>query len=160
LSRQVLTAESELRQHSEVPVPIRDEESELAQRLAEALVEETLAGFSRRSGVPESNLRAYMKRGVKPGLDHLVAMADAANVSIEWLATGRGPRQRQAPAGATIDLDRLQRAVAAVQEGVQGSGTLPDPARYARLVAAAYGMLGTPGTAGDQVVQLIRAALA
>lgn len=50
--------------------------------------------FSRRCGFKESVLRGYLFEGKKPGLDYLVAMANAASVNIEWLATGKGPKTR------------------------------------------------------------------
>ena len=73
---------------------IQNIESDFRDRLVEAIAGEPVAAFGRRCGTSESLLRGYLKNGNKPGLDHLVAIADTANVNIEWLATGRGPKQR------------------------------------------------------------------
>jgi transcriptional regulator with XRE-family HTH domain len=49
------------------------------------------AALSERSGVPSRNLSNYLSgRGMRVAA--LVALADAAGVSVEWLACGRGPR--------------------------------------------------------------------
>jgi phage repressor protein C with HTH and peptisase S24 domain len=59
-------------------------------RLLFALKGENLHAFGKRSGVKENNLRRYLG-GTIPGMDKLVAIAEAAQVSIDWLATGRNP---------------------------------------------------------------------
>ena len=64
---------------------------EVAQRLKQA-VESTggPSSVSRRSGIPLATLRTYLNgRDVRLGA--LVALADACGVTVEWLATGRGP---------------------------------------------------------------------
>ena len=73
---------------------IQKNESDFKSRLLEAINGESISSFSRRCGAGESLLRGYLKQGNKPGVDHLIAIADAANVNIEWLAAGRGPKQR------------------------------------------------------------------
>ncbi len=42
------------------------------------------------SGVPESTLQQYADQQLPPRSDILIKLARAANVSIEWLATGQG----------------------------------------------------------------------
>lgn len=39
-------------------------------------------------------MRGYLVEGKKPGLDYLVAIADAGGVTVDWLATGRPPKTR------------------------------------------------------------------
>lgn len=133
----------------------------LAARLASLIGDEPQTTFARRCGFSESTLRNYLD-GADPSRSRLVAIADACDVSIEWLATGRGARERRpvAPAagGAFDDLERLTRAVAAVQEGLQASGRTFAPDRYAQLVAAAYQLMAAPGTTTAQIVQFIKAA--
>ncbi len=46
--------------------------------------------FARACGVSESAIRKWHGGNSEPTREKLVAMAEAANVSIEWLATGRG----------------------------------------------------------------------
>lgn len=131
---------------------IRANESDaLSARLLELVGDDPLLSFSRRCGVNEGTLRNIIKSGAMPRTDHLIAIADAANVSIEWLAAGRGPKQRGAsalPATAqpepTInleDLDRLTMAMEAVEEGLGPRYNHATPKQRAQLVAAAYDLL-------------------
>jgi transcriptional regulator with XRE-family HTH domain len=46
--------------------------------------------LAKASGVPESTLQQYADQELPPRSDILIKLAHAANVSIEWLATGRG----------------------------------------------------------------------
>jgi hypothetical protein len=80
-------------------VAIQDKESQLTARLLEVFGEEPVASFSRRSGIGDSTLRKYVG-GAVPSAINIAAIADAGNVNIEWLATGRGPKLRGAPAQA------------------------------------------------------------
>jgi transcriptional regulator with XRE-family HTH domain len=63
-------------------------------RLRECIGDEPVASFARRCGFSEGLIRAYLKDDKRPGMDKLVRMADAAGVTVDWLATGRGPRTR------------------------------------------------------------------
>jgi transcriptional regulator with XRE-family HTH domain len=64
-------------------------DSGFSQRLAIAIGDESVNSFAQRAGVGESVLRSYLK-GTVPRLDKIVAIAQAANVSLDWLATGNG----------------------------------------------------------------------
>lgn len=63
-------------------------------RLREVIDGEKSVSFARRCGFSDSLLGAYLRGEKKPGLDNLIAIAAAGNVSIDWLATGRGQRER------------------------------------------------------------------
>lgn len=140
-------------------VRIRSSEYELKDRLRLAIGDEPGNAFARRAGVAESVLRKYLA-GAQPSADRLVAMADAAGVSIEWLAAGRGPRKGAAGGVAVhlADLQRLTTAIGAVQQGLQASGRSFTPARYAELVVAAYQLLAAPGTTPEHIAAFIKAA--
>lgn len=70
-------------------------ESELvAGRIREVIGDEYIASFGRRCGLSEAVLRSYINDYRMPPLDKSAAIAAAGNVSIDWLATGRGPRER------------------------------------------------------------------
>ena len=164
MSSQRLAGESELATSGREAVPIRSPESELAKRIADVVGEEPAAVFGRRCGINESLLRKYMG-GTVPSLFRGAAIAEAANVSLEWLATGRGEKKRGAaaaqPGPAPVVFDdqaRLQATVEAVEEGLRSINRKLPPAKYAELVAAAYTLMNpaSPSTAG--VVQFIRAA--
>ncbi len=63
--------------------------STFAERLKQVLGREAIYAFSRRSGVSDTALRSYLKGSV-PGLDKVLLIAKAADVSVHWLATGEG----------------------------------------------------------------------
>ena len=71
----------------------------LQDRLRECIGEDSVSSFARRCGLPEATIRSYLD-GKKPVFDKLVKIAKAAGVSLDWLATGRGPKhpQSQSPA--------------------------------------------------------------
>lgn len=100
------------------PRPIQDKESDaFVARLKEVIGGESKSSFSRRCGFKESVLRGYLVDGKKPGLDYLVAMANAASVTVEWLATGKLPKTR------------AEQRVAQGQAQYLVGGEAPPPAR-------------------------------
>jgi phage repressor protein C with HTH and peptisase S24 domain/transcriptional regulator with XRE-family HTH domain len=66
-------------------------------RLKDAIGSESVRSFSLRSGVSQTALREYLKGKSEPGLEALVKIADTADVSVLWLATGEGATRRQPP---------------------------------------------------------------
>ncbi len=66
-------------------------------RFKEVLGEETTYSFAKKSGIAESLLRKYLAGESLPGLDKLNVVSDVGNVNIEWLATGRGRKERDQP---------------------------------------------------------------
>ncbi|GAB6142540.1 hypothetical protein JCM14076_32700 [Methylosoma difficile] len=66
-------------------------EQTFADRLAQIIGVESVASFSRRSGIRESLLRKYLN-GSLPTVKNLVILADAGATSIGWLASGRTPQ--------------------------------------------------------------------
>lgn len=53
--------------------------------------------FAKACGIGEGALRSYLG-GTKPGIDKAVAIAQAANVSLDWLLTGADAAGATAPA--------------------------------------------------------------
>ena len=171
MKKQQLSVESDAIERIANVGQIRDDESDVAKRLSEVLGNDSIASFSRRSGVPESNLRSYVKRGIKPGLDHLVAIADAAGVNIAWLAAGRGPKKGAAPSqvqqqaiqaapAPALNPELLQAAVEGVQEGLRRINRTVPADKHAQLIVAAYELLldGQGNVSKNNVINFIRAA--
>lgn len=78
---------------SQVPIPPK--ESELFKdRLKEVIGENTIVGFAKLCGFSDSLMGSYLRGEKRPGLDYLVAIADAGGVTVDWLATGRLPKIR------------------------------------------------------------------
>jgi transcriptional regulator with XRE-family HTH domain len=137
---------------------IRAPESDgFAGRLAQLVADEPQTAFAKRCGFSESTLRNYLD-GADPSRARLLAIAEAANVSIEWLAAGRGPKERQGAPARFDDIERLTRTIAAVQEGLEATGRTLPPAKYAELVAAAYELMASPSASSARVIQFIKAA--
>jgi transcriptional regulator with XRE-family HTH domain len=157
---QRLSIESDAPTGADGARPIRGVESDVASRLLELIGDEPHAAFARRVGVGETTLRKYLG-GADPSTSRLVAIADTTNVSLEWLAAGRGPKERRAappPAPHPIDLDRLRETLWAVEEGLRNIRRTLPPDKYAQLVVAAYNLMGQPKTDSANVVQFIKAA--
>ncbi len=68
--------------------------SGFSKRLSLTINGQSISGFSIECRVSESLLRKYLAGDSLPGTDKLVTIARAADVSLEWLATGEGPVQR------------------------------------------------------------------
>jgi|SRR5208282_2466556 len=62
------------------------------------------------SGVPESTLQQYEDQKLPPRSDILIKLAHAANVSIEWLATGQGEMRSagQLPGATFADVTMVE----------------------------------------------------
>lgn len=169
MKKQPIATEREVPASTKSAFPIREDEKEMKDRVREIIGHEPVLSFARRCGISEGGVRKYLE-GASPSTVNLVAMADVASVNIEWLATGRGPKMRGAtvptipqapPIPASIinleDIHRLTLAIEAVEEGL-GSiySTIPADKR-AKLVAAAYDLLGDMDQK-DNVVKFIKLA--
>lgn len=154
MTNQQLRRESEPPRSSASEVPIQKNESELSTRLAEVIGTDSVSEFGRRCGIGEATIRNMIKSGASPRVEHVVAMADAANVNIEWLAAGRGPKMRgdsiiSAPAAPTSgttcfseeDLERLIMAITTVEEALESIGSKLSADKRGHLIAAAYDIL-------------------
>lgn len=58
-------------------------------RVLEVLGEESVRSFAHRAGIAPGTMHNILNGGL-PRLDNLIAIANAASVTVEWLATGRG----------------------------------------------------------------------
>lgn len=59
------------------------------ERLAEVIGDEAVLQFAKKSGMSEGVMRSYIRGDTFPSLDRLEAIADAAKVDLNWLATGQ-----------------------------------------------------------------------
>lgn len=104
-------------------------------RLRNAINGRSLRSFGAECGLSEGALRKYLADKSEPGMAALVAMARAAEVRVEWLATGEGPMYSEVcrfceevtvnhgEQGAQINLDDY---VMVLRYGVQaGAGSEP-----------------------------------
>jgi len=63
---------------------------QFANRVKDTVGSEAVRAFSRRSGISETTLRAYMAGSSDAGRLALIAIANAGGVRLEWLVTGEG----------------------------------------------------------------------
>ncbi|HAE37685.1 MAG TPA: hypothetical protein DCG57_03480 [Candidatus Riflebacteria bacterium] len=68
-------------------------------RLKQAIGNESVNSFAKKCEVSESLLRKYLSGDSLPGTKALVAISEYARVSLEWLATGKGPIIREDATG-------------------------------------------------------------
>jgi transcriptional regulator with XRE-family HTH domain len=61
-----------------------------SERLEIAIGSESINSFAKKAGLGESLIRNYIKKGTTPGLDKVTAIAEAAEVSLDWLVLGKG----------------------------------------------------------------------
>lgn len=71
--------------------------------------QKSVSAFARKCGLPESGVRAYLSGRSVPGVDKLLAMAQAAGVRFEWLAIGNRP-MRESDATEQLGEGRAQKA--------------------------------------------------
>ncbi|WPZ34918.1 helix-turn-helix domain-containing protein [Thalassobaculum sp. OXR-137] len=93
-----------------------------ANRLAIAIGDESVSSFSRRCEIGEASIRQYLK-GSAPSIDKAAAIADAAGVSIEWLATGRGEMRSSNP--QVLPEDEIDRRLLEIRETLMEHVDLP-----------------------------------
>jgi len=155
MTNQRLSSESQPTSGDLLKVAIRDKESQLCNRLREVIGEESVASFSRRCSIGDSTLRKYLD-GAAPSAINLVAIADAGNVNIEWLAAGRGPKlrgasahipmipQAVAPPASTFhieDIERVEMTIESIEQGLGPRYAAMPVKKRAQLFAAVYDLL-------------------
>lgn len=91
-------------------------------RLAELLPNRgDVPQLAAKTGVSVTTVRQWVRGDAVPGLDNLLAVANALDVSVGWLSTGEGekkpefPSIRVNPSKAAVDPKRLALVIAAVE---------------------------------------------
>jgi AcrR family transcriptional regulator len=104
----------------------------------------SVSALAKRAGISQGGIRRYFSGG-EPTRPHLAALAQAAKVSLVWLATGEGSPDQGAgarPQGVTgpteEDLDLLESVTRTTVEELQRRGLRLEPAAQARLVRVLY----------------------
>jgi transcriptional regulator with XRE-family HTH domain len=132
--------------------------------------------FAQRAGVKPSTLQAVLQ-GTRPIVDTLVAIARAGGVSVDWLATGEGPKSLgevhsvHAFAESTgsdpdggYELQLMRQCIIDIEEILAEFGKQLEPQAKASVIIDLYGLqkdekLRTGNSlAVAKVIQLVRAA--
>lgn len=66
---------------------------EFCARLREAIGSQSARSFSIKSGLSPAAFHKYLSGQSDPTMHVLIAIANAADVGVEWLATGKGPKR-------------------------------------------------------------------
>jgi transcriptional regulator with XRE-family HTH domain len=99
--------------------------------------------MSQKTGIPRSTLETYLTGKAEPKISRLVAIAQAAGVSINWLATGTGeescvPRSSDK---VTMDGDLSALIVDGIAAVYRQEGMKIEPAHLGRKAAQIYSSL-------------------
>lgn len=105
-----------------------------SERLKIAIGSGSINAFAKKCEIRESSIRGYLS-GSMPGVDKAAALARAANVNLEWLATGYGEMRP----GDVANSDSLEDEFAMVPgyniQVAAGDGALPGPENATRKLA-------------------------
>jgi len=136
---------------SSQPRRIQDYESDaLTSRIRAVIGDKKVTWFATECGVGESTLRNILN-GALPRTDILVSIARAGGVTVDWLATGQGPKTR-----ADLRAAQSQSQVHAGGEPVPAARI--DPALLRQCLAACTMVYGAPFAAAAVARQVEHAA--
>ncbi len=130
---------------------------DLAGRLA--MVSARVGGHAvaaRLGGISLSQFKRYVAGRNQPTFETVARLALTADVSLEWLATGRGRSTRQT-LEAALNEAALFRVLSALEDAMAGRGTRLSPNRRAAVAVTAYALVieddgPEPGDDVDRVV--------
>lgn len=130
------------------------ETARFPERLKE-IVGGNIRDFSRRCGVSDAMIGDYLRGESQPGLSALVQMARAGNVSVDWLAWGKGKKEPRTAYGSypecqdvaiyvheePIDIDLvfrdggfLEESIQAVEVAISNTNASLSPHKKTRMI--------------------------
>lgn len=110
-----------------------------AGRLRALMGRESVAAFARRVGISEAMMRKYLN-GSEPTLSRANQIAQRANCSLEWLATGHGYQYRQAE---VVDMAAVELALELTLEQIGTEKAQLSNEKALKLLIAIYQYLRT-----------------
>lgn len=139
---------------------------DLAERIRKcAEISESGDALSRKTGIPRNTLESYLTGKSEPKASRLVAIADAAGVSLDWLVAERGPMfvsQAEAPnaqaptAASEIDSKLYGRVIEAVSAAYKDSAITIIPRELGEQAALIYADLINAGGTWDEKMYGLR----
>lgn len=138
-----------------------------ADRIRMLIGEETVSGFASKCGLRNESIRQYLAGSI-PGMDKVVAIAQATGVQLEWLATGKGSMwaadatagdgtQTAANAGP-VDAELMARLTDGITRVYKDLGSRISPADAVRVAAPEYEKI--TALAADPAERLVMVRLA
>lgn len=133
------------------------------ERFAEALGDESIYAFAKRTGISESLIRKYLNGSSVPGLDNAALIARSLGASLDWMTTSKGQMRLEQdgpePSTPALDLPRLMDAVETVEAGLQAAHRNMKPRPKAELVALVYQALEEEDTP-TKLLRLVKDVIA
>lgn len=65
------------------------------------------AKLAKKTGITANAIRSYISTGREPSRKNLIAMAEATEVNLLWLATGEGPMKKGQEGGGLSNKDKI-----------------------------------------------------
>ncbi|PSQ90843.1 MAG: hypothetical protein BRD57_05865 [Proteobacteria bacterium SW_6_67_9] len=104
----------------------------------------SVRAFARKTGVSDTFLRQCLAGRTDPTRAKLIAIAEAGNTSLQWLATGAHPAAAAVQSGP--DIDRLHAIIETVEAVVAEQSYALLPSQKAHLITALYQRASEPVT--------------
>ncbi len=134
-----------------------------ADRIRMLIGDDSVSGFASKCGLRNESIRQYLSGSI-PGMDKVIAIAEATGVSIEWLATGKAPMRAgehsAAPddAAKSVDAELMARLTDGISRVYKDLGSRISPADAVRIAAPEYEKILALAT--DQAERLVMVKLA
>ena len=108
------------------------------------------------AGLSESQLHRIVAGESQPKLEPIVAIARAANISLDWLATGEGPMRsgeiNESAADYNVEMEEFALIPGYNVEVAAGSGAFPDGEESTRKLAFRHKWLSFRGLKPENLV--------
>jgi len=98
-----------------------------------------VGALAEKASLSRAVIEKYRRGQSDPSRLRLIAMANAADVALEWLATGSGPltRDKERP---EFDEERLRKTIISLEKEFRSFIGKPDPEEWADFIIHAYSM--------------------
>lgn len=119
-----------------------------------------MAELARLTRLSDTSIYNYIADKAAPSLQRAVLIAQAAGVSVEWLATGREAERQKIESAAAYDPALLRIVIEGVERALREKDLDLKPAEKARFVTLAYDRFAeAPATATvEKVLRLVKSA--
>ena len=124
---------------NDAPTTTLDAPEAFPARLAKLIGSMSVRAFARKAGVSDTFLRQCLAGRTEPTRTKLIAIADAGDTTVEWLATGGATGHASVESGAQgLDQKRLETIIARTEEELTAMGRPLAAGTKGRIVARLY----------------------
>lgn len=74
---------------------LRDQGLLFSERLREVIGENSARSFAIKADLSQTVIRRYLENDSTPNIDRLITIAEVGGVTVQWLATGKGPKYQK-----------------------------------------------------------------